>query len=242
MAEEIINYSIISNDKSRAYTIANKFKLLGINLEYITTTSDMLKQMIKNEQCIIIVDLNSKKLVSLIEEFNSSCNLSRFNFIFLTDRITFNIKTDNAVTFECTTDELFKMLPKVIFNIATNKFARTRISRAKVEEKINSLLVSFGIKRSLCGFNFISDAVKMYSGNGRKSYASINDIYNSIARKYDKNSSSIEKSIRFAINKAAENPTELFKEYFLDTKSSNYKFVIQMTTILKDFFNDLTRK
>ena len=216
MAEEIINYSIISNDKSRAYTIANKFKLLGINLEYITTTSDMLKQMIKNEQCIIIVDLNSKKLVSLIEEFNSSCNLSRFNFIFLTDRIT--------------------------FNIATNKFARTRISRAKVEEKINSLLVSFGIKRSLCGFNFISDAVKMYSGNGRKSYASINDIYNSIARKYDKNSSSIEKSIRFAINKAAENPTELFKEYFLDTKSSNYKFVIQMTTILKDFFNDLTRK
>ena len=107
-----------------------------------------------------------------------------------------------------------------------------------LDERINKLLLEIGVKSGLKGKTYIREAIKCIFPDW---FPTMGDIYDYIAAKYNVNSKSVERCIRFAIedvfNDADTNTLKRFFGNMISMKSgkvSNLTFIKRCAEIIME--------
>lgn len=104
------------------------------------------------------------------------------------------------------------------------------------EEKLEKVMLEFGIPHHIAGYTYIKQALTMIADDNSYRKNICKRLYVDIAKANDTSTTSVERGIRHAIERAYENPAtvEVFAKYFgnsLDTTKvlvSNKHFLITL--------------
>lgn len=216
---------IFSNNRSFAYKLRLKLNDLGIRSEYKHRFSQLLDFVIENSEGMVFVSTKSRRCIEYLEKYASSQAGRNLSFVFLKDENKLEYNSDNCYSFTTTLYKLQDVLPTIFAKSNTRKYVTPTVSPEEIDKYLSIILKSFRVSAQHLGYYYIKDCVQLLSSDSRDNYTSIKDVYKTIASKYNKLTSSIEKSIRVCINKSYQKANSVYDSVFEDEKISNLTFI-----------------
>ncbi len=216
---------IFSNNRSFAYKLRLKLNDLGLKSEYKDRFSQLLDFVIENNEGMVFVSTKSRRCKEYLEKYASSQAGRNLSFVFFQDDNELLYNSDNSFSFTTTFDKLQDILPNIFAKTNTRKYVTPSISPEEIDKYLSIVLKSFRVSAQHLGYYYIKDCVQLLSSSGRDNYTSIKDVYKTIAGKYNKLTSSIEKSIRVCISKSYQKANNVYDGVFDCEKVSNLTFI-----------------
>lgn len=216
---------IFSNNRSFAYKLRLKLNDLGIKTEYKDRFSQLLDFVIENSEGMVFVSTKSKRCKDYIEKYAASQAGRNLSFIFLEDENELEYCSDNCFSFTTSYDKIQEVLPSIFAKSNTRKYITPSVSPEEIDKYLSIVLKSFRVSAQHLGYYYIKDCVQLLSSDNKDDYTSIKDVYKTIATKYNKLTSSIEKSIRVCINKSYQKANDIYDSIFDSEKVSNLSFI-----------------
>lgn len=81
----------------------------------------------------------------------------------------------------------------------------------KIDKYLNKLMGCLKISPKMTGYNYLAECIKIYLCVGANENLLLKDVYQLVAKRFDKSVDNIEKSIRSAIKQSTEDYPELYK-------------------------------
>lgn len=215
---------IFSNNRSFAYKLRLKLNDLGITSEYKYRFSQLLDFVIENNEGMVFVSTKSQRCKEYIEKYASSQAGRNLSFIFFQDDNELDYSSDNCFSFTTTFDKVQDILPNIMAKSNTRKYVTPTVSPEEIDKYLSIVLKSFRVSAQHLGYYYIKDCVQLLSSS-KDNYTSIKEVYKIIAGKYNKLTSSIEKSIRVCINKSYQKANSVYDSVFESEKVSNLSFI-----------------
>ncbi len=216
---------IFSNNTSFAYKVRLKLNSLGIKLQYKYRFSQLLDFIIENQEGIVFISTKSQRCQKYIERYASSQAGRNISFVFFKDNADIQVHSDNTFSFETTFENLQDILPKIMVTSSTRKYILNKVSPEEIDKNLSVVLKGFKVSSQHLGYYYLKDCVQLISADTKQEYTAIKDIYKIVAKKYNKLTSSIEKSIRVCITKSYQKASGVYDSVFADEKLSNLTFI-----------------
>lgn len=224
---------IFSNNSNYAYNLRTKVNGLGINVHYKNTLTGLMDFILDNHQGIIFIDSGCKKYLTYIKKYSLVQDSRNFSFVFLTDNYDINIECDNIFTFKSSYDEVQETLNLISELMMSRKNTLYINADSHIDKCLSFLLSEFNLSKKLSGTLYINDCVKSLLTCRDKKYNILKDIYELVARRYKKNITNIEKSIRLALVSAKKTNPEPFRKVFDNLDVTNSKFINYLVEKIK---------
>ena len=216
---------IFSSNKSFAYKLRLKLSNLGLSAEYQNRFSQLLDFVIENNEGMVFISTNSIRCKEYLEKYASSQAGRNLSFIFFQDENDLIYNSDNCFSFTTTYDKVQDILPSIFAKTNTRKYVTPSVSPEEIDKYLSIVLKSFRVSSQYLGYYYIKDCVQLLSSDCKDDYTSIKDVYKTIAGKYNKLTSSIEKSIRVCINKSYQKANKVYDSVFESERISNLTFI-----------------
>jgi len=215
---------IFSKSMEIAYNLRLKLNSLGFESEYKNRIVDLFDFILDNKEGLVIIYTKSQILQNYIERFALSQAGRDLAFVFVKNDFKLKVIGDDLFSFVVDYNNFLDVIPKVISKSSDRLFTKN-ISPEVINFQIDLILKNFEISKKYLGYRYIKDCVKIMYGNKSNEYTSLKDIYMSLATKYQKEPSSIEKTIRDCIKKAYKKSKEKFNNVFINHRISNLTFI-----------------
>jgi hypothetical protein len=160
-----------------------------------------------------------------LEKYASSQAGRNISFIFLNDDGDVKVKADNQFSFVLNFAEIQERLPEILAKSKTRRYLTPSINPEEIDKHLSIILKGFKISSQHLGYQYLKDCVQLLSGENKDQYTTIKEVYKIIAGKYNKLTSSIEKSIRVCINKSYQKANDIYDSVFSSEKLSNLSFI-----------------
>jgi hypothetical protein len=216
---------IFSNNRSFAYKLRLKLSDLGIKSEYKDRLSQLLDFVIENTEGMVFVSTKSRRCKEYLEKYASSQAGRNLSFVFFQDDNDLEFNSDNCFSFITTYEKVQDILPTILAKSNTRKYITPTVSPEEIDKYLSIILKSFRVSAKHLGYYYIKDCVQLLSCDCKDDYTSIKDVYKTIAGKYNKLTSSIEKSIRVCISKSYQKANDVYNSIFESEKVSNLTFI-----------------
>lgn len=228
---------ILTSDTNFAYNFRLKVKRLGvINIEYRSYLTGLLDFLIEKEEGIVFIKTKSQRCLDYISKYALLQNNKNFVFVFITDDNCRSINCDNVYTFQSAFESIDILLPNIINKMHTRLYPSDAIPNSKIEEYIDKLFKSLKFPFNVAGYDYLRDCVKIMLEEGNKKQLILKNVYEIIAKRYDRNSANIEKSIRLAITNFIKTSAVTVNCIFGSEKVSNSEFISYMINTIKTLY------
>ena len=198
-------HSLTNENYNYMYNICTN---IGVNL-FDCQKIDHLDFIISNfKPMYLVIDIDNNFDKHIIIEILSK---AKQPITFITDNFDVDIKSNNIFMFDS-----FETLHKLLYN--HHKFYSSHMQIQKFDtKKCYSILIEeldkLSFRPKLIGYKYITELIfELYSTTPKSNYK-CNNIYSDISKKYNTNSSCIERAIRYSILNAYQN--SCIKQEFL---------------------------
>ena len=195
--------TIVTSNNTYAYNLRNKLQSVGFSVDYISNINEFIEWLRIANSKIILVEVSE---IGIVDQLNSCReNINKNLLIYLDDNnllYTHSYRSSNLIS---NLESIVSLLPE-LEKIYNDRFNDTWV----FTRNLSDILVRFGISPKYKGFSYLIDCIEYGLRKNHKSIRYSSEIYPKIARIYKVSSSTIEKSIRVAINKACDKFPDLY--------------------------------
>ena len=237
LLDKIVPCAIFTRNSTCKCKLKGKLEVYGFCPKCISGLDELLDFLFENDKGLVFVDSNSYRLNSYIIKYAKKQITGNVSFVFLNDNNDFVLDCDNVFSFISSYDRIDSTIELIYNKGLFRKKHLDNIPEVFIDKELSKILNEYCFPKSFNGYSYIKDCVHIMLSI-ENAHLTLNQVYDIVALKYEKNASVIEKGIRQIISVVVDNSSVTIIKDIGVNKLSNLKLLKYLIEYIKSAYCD----